>query len=233
MTVGGGKEAGASVELRWTVDSALQQDWTEIVARTAPTTWSHSFPLNIGQNDFELRSKDVMDYPSTPATTFSVQRNSSVATPSLDAVVSPTTVGNQVLTGTKPANTAIYNVASGSAVLLVPLDASTSWDLLANLASGSNDFELVARNASSVDSSALATPAASILAGRSSGEALPISFDIVFDRLRSSSTESCISRWRELNSITWSMSTGSAPLRSMPTRYAGSLSCLRSITPKA
>jgi len=67
------------------------------------------------------------------------------------SVVSPTDVGTQIISGTKPADTSIWRI-TGTPTELVPRDGDTRWSALITLSDGANDFDVVARDRSGNDS---------------------------------------------------------------------------------
>ncbi len=74
--------------------------------------------------------------------------NAAPAAVILNPVTSPANVSPQVLSGTKEANTAVY--ANG--ILVIPLDANTTWTYSQVLTAGTNAISLVARDAAGNDS---------------------------------------------------------------------------------
>ena len=147
MDVGGAKEAGASVEFRHELDGVQQQSWTEIAGKSAEVVWSYTFQLGLGQNAFQLRSIDLAGNVSTTTTDFNVQRDpdpNQVDPPTVNQVVSPTGTANQLLRGTKPADTSVRNGGQ----VLYPRTAGTNWDALVSLTPGNNHLDLTAQDGS-------------------------------------------------------------------------------------
>jgi len=147
MTVGGTKETDANVEFRWEVDAVEQQTWTQIAPKDAATSWSNDFDLNLGSNFFQLRSVDPSNNISTSTTDFTILREPPVAAPTVN-VVSPTTVGTQLVTGTKPANTSVWDGLTE----IVPRDGSATWHRYLQLNPGDNNMSLTAQNAAAESS---------------------------------------------------------------------------------
>ncbi|MBI5510965.1 MAG: Ig-like domain-containing protein [Deltaproteobacteria bacterium] len=155
LPVGGAKDAYAAVEYQWTAGSTLQTPWTELAGHTGDTWWSHTFALALGGNLVELRAVDLVGNPSA-VVSFTVVRDPyevTVEAPTLDPVTTPSKVRYQVLTGSKPVGTSVWN----GAVELVAPDAAGTWSALARLAPGANDFALVAKDAADNASVAAAT----------------------------------------------------------------------------
>jgi hypothetical protein len=178
VIVGGTKEAFASIEAQRTTATGIAEPWHELVAKTGDTAWSFRFDLEVGANTVELRSLDQANNASSVVSFVATRDPSSgtVAPPTLDPVVMQTSVGNQVVTGTKPADTSIWN----GVVELAPLDGNSTWSALVELTVGANDFDVVAKDGA--DHASTPAPRQTIVYdaswGRVSGGSLGLTFGL-------------------------------------------------------
>lgn len=159
LMVTGTKEAAANVEARWSVDGTMRHDYMQVVAVDAQTTWMHGFPLENGLNLYTLRSRDgagnvSCDDAGTPCTvTFMImkEQNQQMVTPPTVQFFSPTDAPQQVISGTKAADTGI--AIDGNVV--VPVGAETTWTAELTVAAGANSFQVTARDGFGNDSTAV------------------------------------------------------------------------------
>ncbi|PKP54777.1 hypothetical protein CVT91_18300, partial [Candidatus Atribacteria bacterium HGW-Atribacteria-1] len=109
--------------------------------------------LSEGENNISITSKDSIGNESSEATAKIILDTISPTAPTLEAVVSPTNISPQILSGTKETNTSIW--LNGTEV--VPLNSSTDWSYSYNLSEGNNNISVTSRDAVGNESSAVTT----------------------------------------------------------------------------
>ena len=141
QTLSGTKEANSSIWI----------NGVKVVLLNSSTTWSYSYNLSEGNNIISVTSRDAAGNESTAITAIIVLDTINLAVPTLDAVVSPTNVSPQTLSGTKETNTSIW--INGVEVVL--LNSSTTWTYDFNLSEGNNIISITSRDAAGNESTAV------------------------------------------------------------------------------
>ena len=139
----GTKEANTSI---WIND-------TEVVFINSSTDWSHTYNLSEGNNNISITSRDVTGNESAPITTTIILDTSAPGAPTLGAVVSPTNVSQQILSGSKETNTFIWI----NGLEVVPINLNNTWTYDFNLSEGENNISVTSRDAAGNESSAVLT----------------------------------------------------------------------------
>ncbi len=129
----------------------LSGSWT-----SNPKIWqgSYIFTMGTGDGTYTLKVTGAKDkaqntIPDYTATDLFVLDTTAPAAPTVNAVTTPTKIANQVLSGTKEANTAI--IINNN--LKVNLDANTMWSCSYLLSEDTNTLSVVSRDAAGNDSS--------------------------------------------------------------------------------
>ena len=143
QTLSGTKESNTSIWI----------NGVEVISVNSDSTWSYSYNLSEGTNNISITSRDVTGNESAPITTTIILDTSAPGAPTLDAVVSPTNVSPQTLSGTKEANTSIWI----NGVEVVPLNSFTDWCYYLSLTEGANNISITSRDAAGNESSAVLT----------------------------------------------------------------------------
>jgi len=143
QTLSGTKEANSSIWI----------NGVKVVLLNSSTTWSYSYNLSEGNNIISVTSRDAAGNESTAITAIIVLDTINLAVPTLDAVVSPTNVSPQTLSGTKETNTSIW--INGVEVVL--LNSSTTWTYDFNLSEGESNISITSHDAAGNESSAVTT----------------------------------------------------------------------------
>jgi parallel beta-helix repeat protein len=141
-----------------------------VVPLDSSVNWSYSFNLSEGINNISITSRDAVVNESAPITTTIILDSSAPGAPTLDAVVSPTNVSLQTLSGTKEINTSIWI----NSLEVVPINPTNTWTYDFNLSGGENNISITSRDAAGNESSAIAAtieydPNIHVDAGNTSG----------------------------------------------------------------
>lgn len=130
----------------------LTGDW----AGTSVWSGSYTFAADTGDGVYSVSVSGAKDLAGNlmaeqPVGSF-VLDTQAPAEPSINGVTSPTRLATQILTGSKPADTALLI----NGVVKVPLGPDTDWSLNYPLREGENVLDLVARDAAGNESTAVA-----------------------------------------------------------------------------
>jgi parallel beta-helix repeat protein len=125
----------------------------EVVLLDPSTDWSHPFNLSEGTNNISITSWDAAGNESAPITTTIILDTSAPGAPTLDAVVSPTNVTPQILSGTKDTNSSI--LINGAEIISV--NSFVNWSYSYNLTEGNNNISITSRDAAGNESSPVTT----------------------------------------------------------------------------
>jgi hypothetical protein len=136
--LGGTKEA----------DTSILINGVEVIPINSETTWSYSVHLTEGTNSIFITSCDTAGNESSSVSTTIVLDISTPAAPTLNAVVSPTNISPQTLSGAKEANASIWI----NNLEVVPINSSTTWTYDFNLSEGENNISINSRDAVSNES---------------------------------------------------------------------------------
>jgi uncharacterized protein YfaP (DUF2135 family) len=123
-------------------DASILFNGAEVIPINSETTWSYSLHLTEGTNSIFITSCDTTGNESYSVSTTIVLDISIPATPTLDAVVSPTNITPQILSGTKESNTSIWI----NGVEVVPLNLFTGWCYYLSLTEGINNISIASRD---------------------------------------------------------------------------------------
>ncbi len=156
----GAKEANTSIWI----------NGTEVVSINSSANWSHSYNLSEGTNNISISSRDSVGNESLAVIDNIVLDTIIPVAPTLDAVVSPTNVLLQTLSGTKETNTSIWI----NGLEVVSINLSNTWTYDFNLSEGENNISITSRDAIGNESSAVTTtieydPNIYVNAGNTSG----------------------------------------------------------------
>jgi len=124
-------------------NSSICINGTEAVALNSSTTWLYSFDLSEGINNISITSRDALGNESLAVTADIVLDSIAPGVPTLNAVISPTNISPQTLSGTKEANSSIWINGTEAVVL----NSSTAWLFSYNLSEGKNDISITSRDA--------------------------------------------------------------------------------------
>lgn len=135
----GTKEANASI---WINE-------TEAVPLNSSIDWSYSLPLIEGENNLSITSRDISGNESTAVIANIILDNIKPEAPTLNAVISPTNISSQNLSGTKEA---------GSSILInnmevIPINSSIVWSYCLDLSEGINSIKITSKDIVSNESS--------------------------------------------------------------------------------
>ena len=143
QTLSGTKETNTSIWI----------NGTEIVPLNSLTYWSYSYNLSEGANNISITSRDAAGNESASITTTITLDTGAPEAPTLSAVVSPTNISPQTLSGTKETNTSIW--INGTEV--ISINSSTNWSFSHNLSEGANNISITSRDAAGNESASITT----------------------------------------------------------------------------
>jgi len=122
---------------------------TEAVPLNSSTDWSYSLELIEGENNLSITSRDVSGNESTAVIANIILDTIKPEAPTLNAVISPTNISPQNLSGTKEA---------GSSILInnmevIPINSSIVWSYYLDLNEGINSIKITSKDIVSNESS--------------------------------------------------------------------------------
>jgi len=122
---------------------------TEAVPLNSSTDWSYSLELIEGENNLSITSRDVSGNESTAVIANIILDTIKPEAPTLNAVISPTNISPQNLSGTKEA---------GSSILInnmevIPINSSIVWSYYLDLNEGINSIKITSKDIASNESS--------------------------------------------------------------------------------
>lgn len=123
-------------------DAKLLLDGQLLTAFTAGTTWSTTVSYLAGTTNFSFVQEDEAGNRSSPRVVAIQLNANSVATPTINAVTSPTKQATVALSGTKAADANVEITVQGiddtafNRVTIVPISASTAWAVAVALPEG-------------------------------------------------------------------------------------------------
>jgi len=123
----------------------------EAVPLDPSTDWSHSHNLSEGTNNISITSRDAAENECSSITTTIILDTGAPEAPTLDAVVSPTNISTQILSGTKESNASIWI----NSIEIIPINSSTTWTYDFNLSEGANNISITSRDVVGNESSAV------------------------------------------------------------------------------
>lgn len=131
------------------VDTSIWINGVDVVPLDSSVNWSYSYNLSEGFNDISITSRDIAGNESSSITTTILLDTGAPAAPALDAVVSPTNISPQTLSGTKEATTSILI----NNIEVVPVNSSTTWTYDFNLSEGENNISITSKDSAGNESS--------------------------------------------------------------------------------
>jgi len=126
----------------------LSTNWS--IASTNTLSFTPSGSLLDGNYSVSATLKDNAGWSSSPFSSTFTLDTTPPARPTINPVVSPTIISNQLVSGVKETNSAILM----NGVEVIPLSDSTIWSNSVSLAEGSNQLAFVARDSANNTSSA-------------------------------------------------------------------------------
>jgi parallel beta-helix repeat protein len=123
----------------------------EVVPFNSSVNWSYSYNLSEGNNDISITSRDAAGNKSASITTTVILDTSTPEAPTLNAVVSPTNISSQILSGNKETDTSIW--INGTEIISVNSDIT--WLYTFDLFEGNNSISITSRDAAGNESSAI------------------------------------------------------------------------------
>lgn len=123
------------------IGSAVYINNTEVVPSDDQSEWSYAVSLQLGNNLITVDYRDPSGATSE-SRVIEIKRVNLLLAPAFNATTASTTADSLVLSGTKPANTALW--LNGQ--LVIPVDAATTWKYNVTLKKGDNNFSLVAKD---------------------------------------------------------------------------------------
>jgi hypothetical protein len=135
------------------VNSSIWINGTEAVALNSSTTWLYSFDLSEGINNISITSRDALGNESLAVTANIVLDSIAPGVPTLNAVISPTNISPQTLSGTKEANSSI--LINNTEV--VSINSFKDWSYSYELYEGVNDISITSRDTAGNENTAVIT----------------------------------------------------------------------------
>ena len=134
-------------------DTSIWINGLEVVPLDSSVNWSYSFNLSEGTNNISITSRDAVVNESAPITTTIILDSSAPGAPTLDAVVSPTNISPQILSGNKETNSSIW--INGTEV--ISINSDITWSYAFYLFEGNNKILITSRDACGNESTAVTT----------------------------------------------------------------------------
>jgi len=131
------------------VNTSIWINGVEVVPLDSSVNWSYYYNLVEGINNISITSRDAAGNESAPITTIIMLDISTPGAPTLNAVVSPTNVTPQILSGVKGANTSIWI----NNIEVIPVNSSTIWTYDFNLSEGENNISITSKDSAGNESS--------------------------------------------------------------------------------
>ena len=131
------------------VDTSIWINGVDVVPLDSSVNWSYSYNLSEGFNDISITSRDIAGNESSSITTTILLDTGAPAAPALEAVVSPTNISPQTLSGTKEATTSILI----NNTVVIPVNSSTTWTYDFNLSEGENNISITSKDSAGNESS--------------------------------------------------------------------------------
>ena len=118
------------------VNTSIWINGVEVVPLDSSVNWSYYYNLVEGINNISITSRDAAGNESAPITTIIMLDISTPGAPTLNAVVSPTNISPQTLSGTKKTNTSIWI----NNIEIIPINSGTSWSYNFELTESENNI---------------------------------------------------------------------------------------------
>jgi len=131
------------------VDTSIWINGVDVVPLDSSVNWSYSYNLSEGFNDISITSRDIAGNESSSITTTILLDTGAPAAPALDAVVSPTNISPQTLSGTKETTASILI----NNIEVIPVNSSTTWTYDFNLSEGENNISITSKDSAGNESS--------------------------------------------------------------------------------
>jgi hypothetical protein len=134
-------------------DSSIWLNGTEVVPLDSSTEWSYSYNFSEETNNISITSCDSVGNESLSVSTTIVLDKDTPEIPTLDAVVSPTNISTQILSGNKETNSSIW--INGTEV--ISINSDIAWSYTFDLFEGNNNISITSRDASGNESTVVTT----------------------------------------------------------------------------
>jgi len=131
------------------INSSILINDTEVVSINSSTNWFYSYNLSEGSNNISITSCDAVGNESSSVVTIIILDTDAPETPTLDAVVSPTNISPQNLSGTKKANTSIWI----NNIEVIPVNSDSTWTYDFSLSEGENNISITSKDSAGNESS--------------------------------------------------------------------------------
>jgi parallel beta-helix repeat protein len=134
-------------------NSSIWINGTEAVPLNSSIDWSYSYNLSEGTNNISVTSCDAAGNESSAVTIIIILDTINQAAPTLDAVLSPTNVSPQTLSGTKETNTSVWI----NNIEIIPVNPSTTWTYDFYLSEGENNISITCQDSAGNESDEAST----------------------------------------------------------------------------
>jgi parallel beta-helix repeat protein len=114
----------------------------EVVPLDSSTEWSYSYNLSEGTNNISITSRDAAGNESSAVTAIIILDTGAPEAPTIDVILSPTSVSPQILSGTKEINTSIWI----NNIEIIPINSSSTWTYDFNLSEGENNISITSQD---------------------------------------------------------------------------------------
>ena len=138
QTLSGTKEANTSIWI----------NGVEVVPLDSSVNWSYSYNLSEGTNNISVTSRDAVGNESLSVSATIVLDTDIPEIPTLDAVVSPTNISPQTLSGAKEINASVWI----NNIERIPINPSATWTYDFNLSEGENNISIASRDSAGNES---------------------------------------------------------------------------------
>jgi len=143
QTLSGTKETNSSIII----------NGTEVISLNSSTDWSYSYNLSEGTNNISITSRDSVGNESSSVSATIVLDTDIPEIPTLDAVVSPTNISPQILSGNKETNSSIWIYGTE----VISINSDIAWSYAFDLFEGNNNISITSRDTVGNESSAVIT----------------------------------------------------------------------------
>jgi parallel beta-helix repeat protein len=134
-------------------NTAIWINGAEVISINSDTIWLYSYNLSEGTNNISVTSCDAAGNESSAVTTIIILDTINPAAPTLDAVLSPTNVSPQTLSGTKETNISVWI----NNIEIIPVNPSTTWTYDFYLSEGENNISIACQDSAGNESEEAST----------------------------------------------------------------------------
>jgi parallel beta-helix repeat protein len=134
-------------------NTAIWINGAEVISINSDTIWLYSYNLFEGINNISVTSCDAAGNESSAVTTIIILDTINPAAPTLDAVLSPTNVSPQTLSGTKETNISVWI----NNIEIIPVNPSTTWTYDFYLSEGENNISIACQDSAGNESEEAST----------------------------------------------------------------------------